>query len=140
MVLNKGKIEEQLRMLGEDLKKLKEKAVLSLEEYLRDEDSQDVVERRFQTAVETCINIGNYLITELELKMPADYASIFYSLSAGKVMNVDLADEMADLARFRNALVHLYWKIDSKDIYEKMGSRIQILQNFMEEIVSSLKI
>ncbi|MGB9613603.1 MAG: type VII toxin-antitoxin system HepT family RNase toxin, partial [Candidatus Margulisiibacteriota bacterium] len=138
--MDRRKIMEQIKIIEDDLKKLKEKSDLSLEQYLQDEDSQDVVERRFQTSIESCINIGNHLISQLDLKMPEDYASVFYRLTSAKVIDRRLADEMADLARFRNALVHLYWRIDHKDVYRKMKKRISIIKRFLKEIYSFAKL
>jgi len=40
------------------------------EEYLADEDSKIVVERKFQTATEGCVNIGNPLISVMNLSYP----------------------------------------------------------------------
>ena len=139
MVIDINKISSQLKIIKNDIEKLKEKSKLSLSEYIADEDSQDVVERRFQTAIESCINIGNHLISMLDFKTPEDYASVFYSLAGGKVISRKDADGMADLARFRNLLVHLYWKIDHKSIHKKMKKRISTLKRYLNEIVDFVK-
>lgn len=140
MAIDTNKMLGLVKIVDDDLKKLKEKSGLNLEDYLIDEDSQDVVERRFQTSIESCINIGNHLISVLDLKMPDDYASVFYSLASGKVIPRKLADQMADLARFRNLLVHLYWKLDHKSIHKKIKSRILTLRKFIKEIAVFVKI
>jgi uncharacterized protein YutE (UPF0331/DUF86 family) len=139
MKVDINKVISQVRIIDDDLKKLKEKSSLSLSEYLGDEDSQDVVERRFQTAVESCINIGNHLISILDLKMPEDYASVFFILAGARVISKKLAEEMADLARFRNLLVHLYWKIDHRSIHGKMKRRISTLRKFLKELLAFIK-
>jgi uncharacterized protein YutE (UPF0331/DUF86 family) len=139
MRIDINKVLSQIKIIEEDLKKLKEKAKLSLSDYLSNEDAQDVVERRFQTAIESCINIGNHLISVLGLRAPEDYASVFYILAAGKVISKKLAEEMADLARFRNLLVHLYWKIDHQSIHRKMNKRISTLRKFISQIVVFVK-
>jgi uncharacterized protein YutE (UPF0331/DUF86 family) len=118
---------------------LKDKSKITLNDYLKDEDTQDVVERRFQTAIESCLNVGNHLISVFDLKMPEDYASVFYSLAKGKIISVQLAEEMADLARFRNLLVHLYWKLDHKSIHAKIKKRISSLRKFLKEILAFIK-
>ena len=105
---------------------IQEKAKLALQEYLTDTDTQSVVERRFQTAAEACVNIGNHLI-QLGLRMAEDYASVFESLFEGGIVSEELSDKMKDMARFRNLLVHLYGKLDHKKVHATMGERIQTL-------------
>jgi len=134
MRIDQAKILDQLRLLDADLQKLREKAKLSLEEYLADTDIQSVVERRFQTATEACVNIGNHLISRLELRMAEDYASVFESLFEGGIVSEELSDKMKDMARFRNLLVHLYWKIEHGKIHATMGERIQTREEFMRVI------
>jgi len=45
-----------------------------------------------------------------------------------------LAEKLADMARFRNMLVHIYWKIDDKKVYEIMKKDISDLEEFIEEV------
>ena len=134
MAVDKERLLMQLRLLQDDLDKLREKAALSREAYLIDVDTRSVVERRFQTATESCLNIGNHLIARLNLRLAEDYASVFRSLNEGQVISVRLAEDMADMARFRNLLVHLYWTIDHLLVYDTMAARIATLDRFKREI------
>jgi uncharacterized protein YutE (UPF0331/DUF86 family)/predicted nucleotidyltransferase len=138
MAVEKERLLAQLRLLQDDLDKLREKARLSRETYLTDEDTRSVVERRFQTATESCLNIGNHLIARLNLRLAEDYASVFRSLSEGQVISVQLAEAMADMARFRNLLVHLYWTVDHQLVYDTMATRIATLDQFMREVAAYL--
>ena len=45
--------------------------------YLQTRDVQAIVERRLQTAIESCLNIGNHLIARLGLRPPQDYGDVF---------------------------------------------------------------
>jgi len=105
--IDRDKVLAQLRLLEADLSRLREKASIVEAVYLGDLDSQDVVMRRFQTAVETCANIGNHLIARLRLRLAEDYAGVFSVLSEAGILDRGLAARMAELARFRNLLVHL---------------------------------
>jgi len=138
MSLDKEKIIEQLRMIKRDIEKLREKRRLSKDEYLTDEDAQTIVERKFQTATESCVNIGNHLISTMNLELASDYASVFHSLRAANLISPEIAEKLSDMARFRNLLVHLYWKIDHEKIYESMEERIETLEQFAREILKVL--
>ena len=139
MSLDREKIIEQLRMIKKDIEKLREKRALPKDKYLTDEDAQTVVERKFQTATESCVNIGNHLISTMNLELASDYASVFRSLRTADLISSDLAEKMADMARFRNLLVHLYWRIDHEKIYESMEARIETLEKFAREILNVLE-
>jgi uncharacterized protein YutE (UPF0331/DUF86 family) len=138
MAVDKARLLSQLRLLQDDLEKLQEKAAMPREAYLTDVDTRSVVERRFQTAMESCINIGNHLISRLNLPLADDYASVFRSLSEGHIISAPLAEAMADMARFRNLLVHLYWTVDHQLVYDTMAERIATLHRFMREIAAYL--
>ena len=134
MNINREKILYHLRLLEKDLTQLKEKAKLTKKEYLADSDAQIVVERRFQRAIESCLNIGNHLISRLGLKLAEDYASVFAILAEANIISSQVAERMVDMARFRNLLVHLYWSIDHERVYHQMGERMATLESFLQEI------
>ncbi|MBI3941939.1 MAG: DUF86 domain-containing protein [Chloroflexi bacterium] len=138
MSINHEKILEQLHRLDLDLRKLESKMQLTETAYLADSDSQDVVERRLQTACEACLNIGNHLIAALGLQPAEEYAAIFQSLAAGSVLSQTVADSMADMARFRNLLVHLYWRIDPRQVYQSLPQRVAALRACAQEIITYL--
>lgn len=140
MSVDQEKVLGQLRRLNADLQKLREKTQLSEAAYLVNSDAQDVVERRLQTATECCLNIGNHLIAVLGLQVAEDYASVFHSLAAGGVIPAEVAEAMADMARFRNVLVHLYWRIEPKQVYHTLPQRVESLSNFSEAIIEYLNL
>ncbi|MSP11324.1 MAG: DUF86 domain-containing protein [Chloroflexi bacterium] len=137
-VVNHEKILEQLHRLDLDLHKLESKMQLTETAYLADSDSQDIVECRLQTACEACLNIGHHLIAALGLQPAEEYATIFQSLTAGSILSPAVAESMADMARFRNLLVHLYWRIDARQVYQSLPQRVAILRAFTEEIITYL--
>ncbi|MFQ5830368.1 MAG: HepT-like ribonuclease domain-containing protein [Candidatus Methylomirabilia bacterium] len=134
MEVDREKVLSQLRLLEADLRRLREKAALTEEAYLADVDAQDVVMRRFQTAIESCVNIGNHLIARLRLQLAEDYATVFSILGEAGILSRELAGRMTELARFRNLLVHLYWRVDHQEILRRMGERIQAVEEFQARV------
>jgi len=130
MEIDRDKVLSQLKLLEVDLRRLREKAALPEEAYLADLDAQDVVLRRFQTAIESCVNVGNHVIARLRLPLAEDYASVFTVLAQEGILRRELAERMAELARFRNLLVHLYWRADQQEIFRRMRERIQAREEF----------
>ncbi|MDR5703915.1 MAG: DUF86 domain-containing protein [Armatimonadota bacterium] len=137
--VDQARITEFLRLLSEDLKTLQEKVQVSKEVYLKDRDIQAVVERRLQTATESCINIGNHIIARLGLRAPQDYEDVFRILGEARILTFELVQQMVDMSKFRNLLVHVYWGIDQEQVYDSLLSRLVTLEAFVKHIVQWLK-
>ena len=78
------------------------------------------------------------LISTMNLELASDYASIFHNLRIVNLISTDAVEKMADMARFRNLLVH-HWRIDHEKIYDSMEERIETLEKFTEEISNILE-
>jgi len=134
MEIDRDKVLAQLRLLDVDLRRLREKASLAEENYLADLDAQDAALRRFQTAVEACSNIGNHLIARLRLRIAEDYAGVFTVLGEEGILTRELAARMVELARFRNLIVHMYWRVDHVRVFREMAQRIRALEEFQDRV------
>jgi len=137
--VDKERLTEFLRLISHDLLVLREKAQVPLDAYLSSRDLQSVVERRLQTAIESAINIGNHIIARLGLRAPQDYADVFQLLREAQVLPEELAQEMSEMARLRNLLVHVYWQLDHKRIHESLPARLRTLEEFTERIAKWLE-
>jgi uncharacterized protein YutE (UPF0331/DUF86 family)/predicted nucleotidyltransferase len=132
--VDRDRVIEFLRLISADVQDLREKAKTSKEEYLQSRDVQAIVERRLQTAIESCLNIGNHLIARLGLRPPQDYADVFRILRDASILPSECAEAMVDMARFRNLLVHLYWQLDYERIYDSLQGRLASLEAFASHI------
>ena len=110
------RIKEHLKHLQRYQLHLKDSQKIPEEQFVNDDIRVASVERFLHLAIESCLNIGNRLISILQFEMPVEtpetYADIFKSLLKMKIINVALSDRMILMAKFRNRLVHLYWDID----------------------------
>jgi uncharacterized protein YutE (UPF0331/DUF86 family)/predicted nucleotidyltransferase len=132
--VDRERVVELLRAVSADLNDLREKARMGREDFLASRDAQAVVERRLQTAVEGCLNVGNHLVARKRLGVPRDYADVFRILGRAGVLSPELVEAMADMARLRNLIVHLYSTIDHARIHESLPRRIATLESFVEEV------
>lgn len=137
--VDKNRLTSFLRLISDDLQALREKAQVPKGVYTSSRDIQAIVERRLQTATESALNIGNHLIARLGLQAPQDYADVFRILGEVKVLPWELAEEMMDMARFRNLLVHVYWEIDQVRVYDSLPVRLATLEAFAQTIARWLK-
>jgi uncharacterized protein YutE (UPF0331/DUF86 family) len=97
--------------------------------YLADERIRAAAERWLQLALQTCIDVGAQLVSELAVEAPADYAGVFRNLAAAGHLDSDLAGRLAAAARQRNLLVYLYFDIDDREVFRSLG-RLDDLRAF----------
>jgi len=123
MAVDKDRVYSLLDGIREEMGFLDEIAALSREAYLLDKRTQRLTERCLQRAAEGCISIGNHLNARLGWRSPSDYADVFRVLGETKILPTAIAQEMMDMARFRNLLVHVYWAIDHERVYDSLERR-----------------
>jgi len=46
----------------------------------------------------------------------------------------EFIEKLKSMAKFRNLLVHLYWKVDSKKVFQILKENIQGIKNYIKEI------
>jgi uncharacterized protein YutE (UPF0331/DUF86 family) len=104
---------------------------------------QGSTERFLQLAIESCINIGNRLISLSQFTKPVTtpdtYADIFRELGRLGVVDHDLMQRLIKMARFRNRLVHLYWDINPESIYGFLQDNLNDFKFFQEAVVEFLR-
>ena len=100
-------------------------------------------ERFLQLAIESCLNIGNRLISLEQFNKPTDtpetYADIFLQLKNIGVIDDSFCDRLVKMAKFRNRLVHLYWEVDQKVVYEIIRDHLEDFKLFEQGVVKFLK-
>ena len=100
-------------------------------------------ERFLQLAIESCLNIGNRLISLEQFNKPTDtpetYADIFLQLKSFGVIDGSFCNRLVKMAKFRNRLVHLYWEVDKKMVYEIIRNNLDDFKLFEQRVVKYLK-
>ncbi|GIV99807.1 DUF86 domain-containing protein [Roseiflexus sp.] len=76
----------------------------SVEAYIDNPCIKCAVERRFQVAVEICLDIGRRIIALEGLRYPADNQDIFRVLVEAHIIPDRMPPTLLNMARFRNLL------------------------------------
>jgi len=66
-----------------------------------DYEKRSAVEKNFQLAVESAIDIGEVIISEEGFERPQDYKSVFLVLGRHSILPKDFAEKFAQSADFR---------------------------------------
>jgi len=124
------RLAEIKQLLGE----LRDIVRLGLEKFLSDSYVRDAAKYRLIVAIEAAISVCNHIVVRVVKEIPSSYSDCFIILGKRGIISQDLAEKLADMARFRNMLVHIYWKVDDKKVYEIMKKDISDLEEFIEEV------
>lgn len=129
-MVDKEVVLPRLQKLDEILSELKRFNYLTLTEFKKEKVIRGYIERNLELAAETMIDIGNHFISFHRWTRPDSYKKIFEVLSQEKVIPKKLAEELADIASFRNILVHFYLKLDIEKVYEHFKNDQKPLKSF----------
>ena len=132
--IDKDIIMFKLSKLRQYLNYLKELQKSSFEDFVSDFKIAGAVERDLQVSIECMIDIGNEIISSLQLQRPERYQDIPYILARSGMIPRQFADTMATMIGFRNLLVHDYATINLKLVYEFLQTKeaIALLRQAVE--------
>jgi uncharacterized protein YutE (UPF0331/DUF86 family) len=71
-------------------------------------------------------------------KVPQEYAECFGILADAGIISTDLSENLQKMARFRNLLVHMYWKVEYGTLYELIQGDLEDFRRFSKSIVALL--
>ena len=131
------RILSHLRELSESLDDWRRYQSISIEELRMDRDKRNMVLHSMLISIQSAIDIATYIIAEKGLRKPSTYRETFEILEEGLVISEDLANDLSDLAGFRNILVHIYWELDMDVIYGILQNDLGVLVAF-KKIVKEL--
>lgn len=138
MLIDKTLVEKKLSLLKHEINKI-ENMDITLEEVLEDEDIQDMIDRRMQVAIESCIDVATHLAAGMELPRQEYASDIFLLLGKNEVVSKDLAEKFVGAVGLRNILVHEYADVDYKLAYSNLDEKLQNLKQFAKEVLKFLE-
>jgi len=128
-MVDPGRLRALLERLGEETGHLRRLAAGD-PAALADPDVMAAVKYRFVVAIETCVDVGQHVISSEELRAPTDYADVFAVLGDARFLPAEIAPALQDMARFRNLLVHGYLSVDDERVVEILRTRLGDLDAF----------
>ena len=129
------KLVSELRKSVERLKKL---AKLSQKEFINDPDKIGSAKYHFIVGIEACIDMCNHIISRNGYRIPEDYGDTFKAIAEAGALDEEFANELRNMAKFRNRLVHLYWEVDDLQLYEILQERLDDFKKFLDSISTFL--
>ncbi len=84
--------------------------------------------------IEACIDIASHLVSVYNFQRPEMYAEFFDVLGKNKLLNEDLSNDLSDMARFRNLLVHSYAQVDNIKVLKYVKQDLDNIRDFIKAI------
>jgi len=128
-------LQRKIKLLEEDLAKLKDYREISLEEYLGKQETQLVVERLLEKITGRLIDINYHILKEEYEVMPEDYYGSFIEIGKNKVVSEEFAKEIAKSVGLRNALAHEYEEINQKMVFESINVALTQVPKYLQSIM-----
>lgn len=133
--------EKMIKLVSElrkSVARLRELSKLPKDQFLGDPDKIGSSKYHFIVAIESSIDICNHLISRNGFRVSEDYGDTFTVMGEVGALDMDFADELKKMAKFRNRLVHLYWEVDNLQLHEIIQSRLDDFKKFLDSISTFL--
>ena len=111
----------------------------TLEKFLQEMTLIDSTKYKLLVAIEGCIAICNHIASRIGKRVPESYSDCFQIISELGVISEALAENLMEMAKFRNLLTHIYWTVDNKKVYSYSKNNLGDLEKFLDEIGKYLK-
>jgi uncharacterized protein YutE (UPF0331/DUF86 family) len=130
------RIKEHLKRLNKYYLRLSDTRKLGKEIFIQEDLYQASSERYLQMAIESCLNIGNRLISLYQFKKPVDtpetYADIFIGMERIGVVDDVFCQRLVKMAKFRNRLFTCIGRLTKKHCMA-LSRMIWTISNFFHE-------
>ncbi len=89
-------------------------------------------------AIEAALALCYHISAKRLNRVPDEYAECFGLLGNAGVIPISLGERLQQMARFRNLLVHMYWKLDYGQVYDIVRGNLNDLRVFAAGIARLL--
>jgi uncharacterized protein YutE (UPF0331/DUF86 family) len=116
-MVDAASVRTRLNAIEEYIGRLETKRHLTLEQMAGDWVTFSAIQHLFQMASQAVIDIASHILAADFIRRVDDYYAAVLALGEEGVLPRDFAQRFADIARFRNVLVHQYMVIDPDRVY-----------------------
>ncbi len=104
-----------------------------------DFESLQAVKHCLFEIAEACIDISSHIIASEGFERPDDYSGLFPVLAENEILDEELAQRLAEMARFRNFLIHRYGEVEGQRLKRFMEDDLEDVSVFTEQVYDYLE-
>jgi len=135
MTLNPELVRTRCSEIEESVSRLERLRDLPRERFLADQDALDIACYRLLIAIEAALALCYHVSAKRLRRVPEEYAECFGMLRDAGILPAELAGRLQQIARFRNLLVHMYWKIDYDQVFDVLQHNLEDLRAFSAAVL-----
>jgi uncharacterized protein YutE (UPF0331/DUF86 family) len=125
--------------LRDAVRQLREVGRVPIETFVADVRSVNSAKYLLIVAAEAALDICNHLAARRGGRSPEDYADCMTILAEIGAIDASLRDRLARMARFRNVLVHLYSRVDDREVHRIIRENLGDFDEYLASIGRYLK-
>lgn len=129
-------IEDSLAALEDNLSFLLDLAQRPKQEFTSNREASYSAAYALMVCIEAVSGVAAHLLATTSRATPKGMSNTFQLLYEEKILSSpDLVQQLSEMARFRNLIVHRYWKVDYGLVYEILHNHLGDFRAFAEEIL-----
>jgi len=133
-MIDAAMIERKIDIIVENLRYLNRVRDTEKKVFLASFEKLQAAKHSLQEAIEACIDIANHVIAAERFARAETYAGMFERLAEENIISSGLKDKLANMAKFRNLLVHRYGDIDEQRVWEMIQHDLADVESYVQEI------
>ena len=126
-MVNENNIKSRLLKLEQYINDLMEFENIKLDEYRQKKLVRRFIERTLHLTIESCLDIGNHIISEERLGIADSNTDIMKILAENNIIK-DNIDTYIKMAKFRNIIVHDYAELDDEIIVNILNNELSVFK------------
>ena len=134
-MIDKNVVLDKASRTNRHLGRIRKKKNISLDQFLDDIDTQDIVLFNLQVAIQNCIDIASHIISDEGLGVANSTSEIFYILQDNDFIDAHLTEKIIAAIGFRNLVAHEYGNLDLKKVYQVIHEDIKDLESFIKIVL-----
>ena len=137
--MNKQDVQINFDTIDDNLEKLNTLGCLSRDEFMADFRNLDATVRRLQTSIEALVDISRYVIRSLGLPSADAYRQVPVVLADAGYFDQTATPIYDKIVRFRNLVVHHYYRVDPEEVYQILTENLSDLQNWRTTLLEIIE-
>lgn len=134
--MNQRDVQTKIDVILDNLEKLHVLKSKSYEDFIADFRNIDSALHRLQTSIQALLDIGSYIIASLGLRTPNTNTEIIEILSESGHISKERSETFIKMSQFRNRIVHLYNRIDTKTLYDILVNELDDIKDFYTNLLN----
>lgn len=137
--MDKDLVLNKLESLRRCLQRVQDKTPASLDLLMNDYDLQDIIVLNLERAIQSCVDIGLHIISDLDVPIPQTMSQTFEAMRQAGCLDAVTAERMSKAVGFRNTAVHAYQKMDWSIVYSIITTRLDDFRDFSRQVLAGIE-